>query len=147
MNKTKVVKDNKLEKLTELLQQSLILYTKDRKLALSNYKKIKEQYEKILLSGMEMSEEGAVEKQLNFALKLVFDSGKRLDNVIQTVAKIITTQLGGESRERTALLLSGRDPDDKTISAPVNLTKLITEANDKADKDEDDLDLEFGEDD
>jgi len=118
--------DNKLQELTSLLQKSLDLYEKDRMMAIQNYNALRKQLDKILIE-TEMSEEGKIEKETNSALKLVFNSGKRLDNIILTISKIITNQTNSESKERIANILTGNMSDGKLINKPVDITKLLEE--------------------
>jgi len=112
-----------LEKLIELLEEAIDLYRRDRTMAIDNYDQFRDQLDNILKTGMESSEEGKIEKEVNIALRSVFESAKRLDSVIMTVTKILVTQLNTESRERTAGILAGKN--NEYIDAPVNISKLL----------------------
>jgi len=124
-------KENDVDELTNLLRKSIEIYEKDRKLAIQNYEDLEKQLEVILDNGFEMSEEAKLEKEKNNALKLVIESGKRLDNAITTISKIIITQLNGESRERAAGLLSG---EQGYVNDAVNVHDLLTDETDREDR-------------
>jgi len=121
--------EDQLNELTVLLKQAIALYAEDRKIAIENYEDFRKQLDDIL-SVQDQSEEAGIEGEVNKALKLVFESGKRLDAVIQTVAKIIMTQMHSESREKAAALIAGKDPT-KPIDGPINITGLLEQASEE----------------
>ena len=113
----------KISQLTKLLQQSIALYEEDRKLAIQNYESLRDQRDHVVNElNLEMSEEGKLEKEMNTALKLVFESGKRLDQMIETLSKLMITQLNNEARERIAGTLAG---SERTVQKPVDLRELL----------------------
>lgn len=118
---------DKLKELSNLLKQALTIYQEDRKIALKNYNEMKGQLNSILESGFDMSEEGKIENECNKALKLLFLSGERLDNVIQTISKIIITQLNNETKQEIAKHIFSGDDGTKKITSPVNITNLLKE--------------------
>jgi len=94
--------DDKLGELSELLKKAINLYEEDRNLALKNYKDMKGQLENVLDQDFEMSQDGILEAEVNKALKLVFESSKKLDKVIFHVTNVVIAQLNNESREKIA---------------------------------------------
>ena len=121
---TKINNVDQLDKLSGLLESLLTIFTSDRDLAINNYDGFKRQLDKILAGGFEISEDCALEGELNRALKLVFESSKRLETVIETVSKVLLQQLNNESRERVADKLAG---GMMLPNKPVNIHNLIEE--------------------
>lgn len=118
-NEVVLVGEN-LKELTKLLKENIDIFRVDRDMAVSNYNAIKEQLDAIRDTDCLMSEDAALEKQLNVALDLVFKSSQRLDNVIKIVTQVILTQVNTESRERIANTLK-----DSIPNRPVDFSKLI----------------------
>ncbi len=103
--------DQKLNKLSELLQESISIYRTDRDRAVEHFNDMKSQLSAILSGPFEMSEEAALERECNKALKLVFESSKRLDEVIKRVTELIITQLNNESKEKIVQNMGNMIPD------------------------------------
>ncbi len=116
-----ITKENYTEEKTlqELLEKVIKIYEENRTLAIDNYKTIKKQYDNII-SMVEMSESGAVEKAMNEALNLVFKSGAQLENVINVVSKMLMTNMINDSKERVAKTFSQR-----TLDKPVDIQNLL----------------------
>ena len=91
-----------LTELSALLTKAISLYEADRDLALQHYQDMKKQLVSVLNQDFEMSQDGILESELNKALKLVFESSKKLDKVIFHVANVVVSQLNNESREKIA---------------------------------------------
>lgn len=121
--------NNSLEELTKLLKENLELYKQDREIALKNYNLLKTQLQEIHAQDNLMSEDAALEKQLNIALSLVFKSGERLDNIIQTITRVIITQLNTQSREKIAQQLKDTIPQK-----PINFAQLLVHTNQNNDE-------------
>jgi hypothetical protein len=118
-----------LEELTKLLRESINMCREDRKAAKANYEALRKQLDDILERGMESSEDGRVEQEVNKSLKLVFEAAQRADKVIDSITKILVVQLNNESRERVAnSLIGGNFPGSKQIvTGPVDIKMLIDE--------------------
>jgi len=118
---------NRLNELTELLRESIIMCKEDRKMAKDNYSALRQQLDNILDSDLESSEDGKLEQELNKALKLVFESGSRMESVISAITKILITQLTNESREKVAATFTGGsfDPKKQIINQPIDLKAMI----------------------
>jgi hypothetical protein len=121
--------ENKIDELTTLLRKSIAICEKNRTLAENNYNNLRSQLNDILETGVEGSEEYKLEKEVNNALKLVFESGARMDAVINTISKILVTQMTNESRERAALsfVQGGAFNGKQIVNQPVNLSGLLEE--------------------
>jgi hypothetical protein len=115
------------QKLIKLLEDSVNLYKKDREMAIENYNALRAQLDYITKS-QDMSEEGVIEAQVNKALENVFKSGQRLDNVIQTLSKILINSIHADSKIQAARAFSGMiGQNEKIIDKPVDLTKLLND--------------------
>lgn len=114
-----------LQELTNLLRENINIYRSDRDMAVANYKSLKEQMDEIIGEKHLMSEDAALEKQLNTALGLVFKASERLDGVIKIVTQIIMTQVNTESRERIANTLK-----DSIPNKPVDFSHLLGQRDD-----------------
>lgn len=113
--------NDKLDKLTKLLEKALKIYEEDRALSIKNYNKFREQLDNILSQEFEMSQEGRLEAEVNKALKHVFDSGQRLDNVINAVKNILVNQMHSESREKIAKEIFGNG----RLGGPADIRQLL----------------------
>jgi len=123
MNENQLTFDEeKLKKLSGLLEESICIYRSDRDRAIAHYDDLKRQLANILNGPFEMSEEAALERECNKALKLCFESSKRLDDVIKHVTDVIMTQLNNETREKVAKQLAGSGGGFP--SKPVNFNQL-----------------------
>jgi len=122
-----IPKDDKFKELSNLLKQALDIYQEDRKIALKNYNAMKSQLDDILSNGFDMSEEGKIEAECNKALKLLFTSGERLDGVIQTISKIIMTQLNNETKENIAAQIFSSMDGTRKITTPIDISNLLEE--------------------
>ena len=124
--------NDKLNELTVLLKESIKISKEDRELAKKNYDELKTQLESVLDTGVEGSEEYKLEREVNSALKLVFQSGDRLEKVIDAITKVIVSQINAESRESIANNIFGGgawNGSKKIIDSPVNLKKLLEDNN------------------
>jgi hypothetical protein len=121
MNDDKTIEFN-IEHISKMLEEALSLYKEDRSIAKKNYEMFQEQLQDIYDSGLPMSEEGALEREANLALKTYIDSGKRLEKVLDTVAKIFNNQMNN----RTKLLVADKFTDDskKKLTAPIDFKSL-----------------------
>lgn len=95
-----------LRKLSGLLEKILTIFESDRKLAETNYKKLREQLDNILDTGVEASEDGRIEAEVNKALKHVFDSATRLQGVIDTTSRVIIAQLNADAKRDVASIFN-----------------------------------------
>lgn len=95
-----------IRRLSELLEKVILIFEDDRKMALKNYDNFRGQLDKILANGMESSEDGKVEAEVNKALKNVFDSATRLQGVIDTISKVIIANLNNEARKEVAAMFN-----------------------------------------
>lgn len=113
--------NEKAEKITELLQKAIETAEHDRTLALNNYKDLKAQLDAITGSlGLHMSEECSLEKEINTALKLVFQSSERLDKVIKITSDIMINQLNNLTKEKIAKTFATA----REITGPVDIEKF-----------------------
>jgi len=138
MSKKNISMPNELEQISTLLEEALDIYRQDRALAEDILKDFRKQlFDIITNQDMEMSEEGKIEKAVNDAFANVVKAGQRLDNVIMTISKIITTQLVNESRESVAAKIFGLNnrESEKIIEGPVDITKMLEEKKVKNDYD------------
>lgn len=117
------------ERLVKLLQDSIELYRKDREMAIENYKTLKKQLEDATKL-IDHTEDGVLEREVNRALENVFKSGQRLDNVIQTLSKILITSMNNTARIESAKAFSGLLTNEKIIDKPIDITKLLSETQD-----------------
>jgi len=120
----------RLDELTDLLRDSIKLCKEDRKLAKDNYDALRSQLDNIIDSGMESSEDGRIEQETNRALKLVFESGTRMESVINTITKILVAQLNAESRERVAANIFGNNGGfnpKQIVNKAIDLRGLLDE--------------------
>ena len=110
-----------IQQISGLLQETIDLYREDRELAKANYQSLRGQLDDVLDMGLEMSEEGALEKAVNGALKLYMDSGRRLEKAVETLAKIFTNQVNAN----TKLLVADKLVDGQSkIQKPVDFKSL-----------------------
>ncbi len=98
--------DTDLRKLSSLLEKILAIFEYDRKLAITNYEKLREQLDNILENGVESSEDGRIESEVNKALKNVFDSATRLQGVIDTTSRVIIAQLNADAKRDVASIFN-----------------------------------------
>ena len=98
--------DTDLRKLSSLLEKILAIFEYDRKLAITNYEKLREQLDNILKNGVESSEDGRIESEVNKALKNVFDSATRLQGVIDTTSRVIIAQLNADAKRDVASIFN-----------------------------------------
>ena len=95
-----------IRRLSELLERVITLYEADRAMAETNYNNFRVQLDKILELGMESSEDGKVEAEVNKALKLMFDSASRLQGVIDTVSRVIIANLNNDAKKEVAAMFN-----------------------------------------
>lgn len=128
--------NNTLLELELLLKELINIYKADRTLAMNNYNSFRDQLENVLTS-YESSEEARLEKEVNTALKLVLVSSDKLNIVIQTVSKIITSQMSAENREKVARILTKQEDciEGRLIDKPQNLTQLLEDKDTEENKD------------
>lgn len=120
-DKKETTMETEVYELNALLKESLQIYRDNRDMAKKNYETLKKQHSVIIMAA-EMSEEGALERELNIAMKVVVDSGKHLDNVIQTISKLLTTQLNNDAKLRIAdKVIDG----SQKLTAPININRLL----------------------
>lgn len=112
--------DERLEGLVNLLKKNISIYEDDRGRAINNYETLKGQLDKIHDLDIHCTDECKLEAETNKALKLVFDSSNRLDKVIDTITKVMITQLNNESREKVADYIK-----DSIPKSPVNFNDLL----------------------
>ena len=113
--------------MNKLLRQAVTLYEEDRAMAESNFRSLSAQLESVK-NDFEMSENGALEAEVNKALKLVFESGRRLDAVLQTVAKLLMTQMHADSRIETARIMAGAmSGQNQQLQGPADIRALLEE--------------------
>ena len=127
-------KGNNTEELVTLLRRSLALCEENRTMAVANYNALKSQLDNVT-SVAEMSEEGKLECEVNRALKLVFDSGIKMDNVIKTISSVLIAQLNADARIEVADRLSGGGIDqDGIVRRAVNIAGLLEEDREERDR-------------
>lgn len=115
----------RLNKISELMEESLTIFRKDKKLAMQNYDQLRSQLNDLLETGIEMSEEGKLEKQVNEAFKIYIMAGKKLDDTINALNKILITQLNNQTKLQVANKLSEGN-EKKYLDSPANF-KVLTE--------------------
>lgn len=116
--------------LTQLLSEAIAIFREDRRLARTNYDQLREQLDSIIDQGLEGSEEYRLEKEVNQALRLVFDSGNRMEKVIESITKILVTEINAESRERVAQNVFGvqfGDSGKRFVQGQVNIRELLND--------------------
>jgi len=113
-----------LTKLTSLLEQTLDTYQADRKIAKANYDMLVNQLESIHGDEMYMSEDGKLEKEVNNALRLYLDAGKRLEKVVEILTRIIIEKLNNESKEKVASILTTLNKDQGYIDNAIDVSML-----------------------
>lgn len=110
-----------LTKITELLEEAISIYRQDRDLSIQHYNSLKEQLDNVIDSGEYMSEDASLERAVNAALRLVFDSSKRLDKAMESITKLSITQLINDARLEIAdKFMSGNAP----ITGPLDFKRL-----------------------
>ena len=122
------------EELTKLLKEAIAICREDRKMALDNHNDFKKQLEAILDQGMEGSEEYKLEREVNQSLKLVYESGARMEKVIESITRIMAVQMNNESRERVATSVFGGafgDQGKKFVRGQANLQELLQDQRDE----------------
>lgn len=119
------VVNSNTEELVALLQSAISIFKEDRKIAKDNFDALRDQLDNILAQDLEGSEEYKLEKEMNTALKLLFDSGHKLEKVIESITKIIIAAMTNESKERVASKIFGDGTDGKYITKPINITELL----------------------
>lgn len=108
-------------RISEMIEDILKAYKEDREIAKKNYELLKDQLEEIYESGMPMSEEGALEKSVNNALKIYIDVNKRLDKAFEIVSKMFNTQ----TNNHTKLLIADKIIDGNSkLDSPVDFKML-----------------------
>lgn len=115
----------RLNKISELMEESLTIFRKDKKLAWQNYDQLRMQLDNLLETGIEMSEEGKLEKQVNEAFKIYILAGKKLDDTINALNKILITQLNNQTKLQVANKLAEGN-ETKYLDSPANF-KVLTE--------------------
>lgn len=120
------------EKLVKLLEDSISLYKKDRDMAIKNYNDLKQQLNQAT-QAIDYTEDGVLEKEVNKALENVFKSGIRLDNVIQTLSKILMTSMNNNARVESAKAFSGLLTNEKIVDKPIDITRLLSETTESVD--------------
>lgn len=117
-----------VNELTKLLTEAIAIFREDRRLARQNYDALREQLDRIIDGGLEGSEEYRLEREVNNALKLVFDSGQRMEKVIESITKIMVVEMNNESRERVAQNVFGGqfgDQGRRFVRGQVNIQELL----------------------
>jgi intergrase/recombinase len=71
-----------------------------------------------------MSEDGKLEKEVNGALKLYLESGKRLEKVVEILTRIVIENLNNTSKEKIADTLVGGDRGQDYIENPIDVSLL-----------------------
>ena len=124
MNEDLTIIEVRLEKISGLLDESLEIFRTDKKMAKVNYDMLRNQLDNLLDAGMEMSEEGKLEKAVNDGFRLYIQAGERLDSAINALNKILITQLNNSTKLQVANKLSnGEGP--KYLDQPANFRNLI----------------------
>ena len=127
MKECEGIKMDHFIEMNKLLRQAVTLYEEDRAMAESNFRSLSAQLESVK-NDFEMSENGALEAEVNKALKLVFESGRRLDAVLQTVAKLLMTQMHADSRIETARIMAGAmSGQNQQLQGPADIRALLEE--------------------
>ncbi len=112
-----------LYKVSKLLEESIQLYREDRKMALENYIALKEKLEELWEAGIPMSEEGALEREVNKALKLSMESAVRLEKAIEVLSKISIANMNNMTKLQVAdKLVDGQSK----LTAPVDFKQLTS---------------------
>lgn len=114
-----------LEKLTELLEDTLTIFREDRALAQENYNEMRAQLQVALReSDFEGQTTSDLETNVNRALELVFKSSDKLLKVTETLSKIIVTNLNNENKLQIADKLVTGPNGEKLISNPVDIQDI-----------------------
>ncbi len=112
-----------LYKVSKLLEESIQLYREDRKMALENYIALKEKLEELWEAGIPMSEEGALEREVNKALKLSMESAVRLEKAIEVLSKISIANMNNMTKLQVAdKLVDGQSK----LTTPVDFKQLTS---------------------
>lgn len=110
----------RLDKISNMLEEAIDIYRRDRDIALKNYKQMRDQLDEVL-EDVYMSEDGCLERAVNAALKLVFESGKRLDKAIESTTKLMITQLINDAKVQIADKFMG---GETKLTGPIDFKKL-----------------------
>jgi hypothetical protein len=86
-----------LDKLSNLLENSIAIMEENRKMAIQNYNYFKSILETTHESNETISEDGVIEKATNESMKLVIDSAKTLESPIAALTKILTAKMSADA--------------------------------------------------
>ena len=119
----------KISELTDLLRESIVMCREDRKLAKNNHESLRKQLDNILDTGVEGSEEGKIEAEVNKSLKLVFDSGSRMESVIAAITKVLIAEMANTSRETIAsnIFGGGNFNPRQIVKGPIDIKQLMND--------------------
>lgn len=108
-------------RISKMIEDVFQSYKEDKEIAKKNYDMLKTQLEEIYDAGLPMSEEGALERETNNALKMYVDISKRLDKTFETISKMFTTQINNQ----TKLLIADKIIDGSSkLNGPVDFKML-----------------------
>ena len=119
-----------IAQLTKLLEETIGMFRENRAMAKKNHENLRDQLDNILAQGLEGSEESRLEKELNISLKLVFESGSRMEAVIESLTKILIASMNNESRERVASNIFGGNfgqEGKRLVTGKVDLKALLND--------------------
>ena len=88
-----------LQKLNDLLEETVTVVKDDRELAKKNYDFL---YEKLTGDDWLSSEEAGGERELNQALKLVIESSNKLTKILDTISKIGIAKIKADTLKEIA---------------------------------------------
>jgi len=110
-----------LQHISEMISDIVSSYKEDKKTAMKNYEILRDRLEELYETGIPMSEEGALERETNNALKIYMDIGKRLDKALEIATKLFSNKLDNH----TKLLIADKIIDgNQKINAPIDFKML-----------------------
>lgn len=113
-----------LQRIQEMLEDAITKFNEDRDIALTNYNFLKDRLEEIYDSGIPMSEEGSMEREMNIALTTYMNTAKRLEKIIDIVSKMFNNQMNNKTKLIVADKLIGND-DRRLVDGPIDIKNLL----------------------
>lgn len=91
-----------LNKLSNLLENSIAIMEENRKMSIENYNYFKSILETTHAANETISEDGVIEKATNDSMRLVIESAKTLESPIAALTKILTAKMSADAIKESA---------------------------------------------
>ena len=116
---------DELQQLTLLIQKSITLFEEDRAIAIKNFDDIEAQLNEALVESEWGYTDGSkLEEAKNKAMEIVIKTGDRLQKAIESLSKIIITNLNNENRLQVANKLTLGVNGERLITEPVSIQDM-----------------------